>query len=108
MAGCGGSCGSGSCGGGAGHHSVGTGTKDPKIGEELPTLPYETIYVRCQCGAVGFTPETWKEIGPSVITSGGKHYPTGTKSEWRCEPYTTLVGDDRQKSDTLWNLEKKP
>lgn len=79
---------------------------DYKPGEEIPRLPYESIYLRCMCGAHGFTPETWKEIGSMVITSGGKHW--HPKALHPCAPYPQLTGDDSLISERLWNLEKKP
>lgn len=111
MAGCSGGCSGGFCSGpGSCGPTCACPPKDPgdyKIGEDIPCLPYESLYVRCQCRFVGFTPETWQVIGTSILTKGGKHYPLGTKAEWKCEPYTALVGEDRFISDKLWNLEKK-
>jgi hypothetical protein len=64
---CGGSCAPGSCGP---DHGDSWALPDDLIKHE----PYDALYERCQCGGLGFFPETWDEFGPSITTATALHF----------------------------------
>ena len=80
---CGGTC-SGTCGPSGG--CCGKHEHEPRIGEDLPRLPYNSLYVKCVCGEVGFTPEIWAEFGPEIINAKGSHSRTSCTVRDACGP----------------------
>lgn len=63
-------------------------TREPKIGEDLPRDPYESLYERCKCGKLGLFPEHWDYFGKTILRSDGLHARKG--AEFDCKPLADL------------------
>jgi hypothetical protein len=77
-----------------------------KIGQDVPRLPYDTLYTRCACGRLGLTLDLWREygtvkgvVGFAITTADGRHWakdPARPDFDVECPPPSNLPHEIRE------------